>query len=126
TRTSCPRSPGYQRKSVVEARLLWLPLRRSAKSVVHLLPELFMPDLEKPAAVLEPVSRDCTLPAFVFAAIASSAPQTSPPHLQTQLHMSEKIAFVGVGRMGANMARRLKDCGYAVTAVYDVHAPSAA
>ena len=28
--------------------------------------------------------------------------------------------------MGANMARRLKDCGYAVTAVHDVHAPSAA
>ena len=28
--------------------------------------------------------------------------------------------------MGANMARRLKDCGYAVTAVYDTHAPSAA
>ena len=27
--------------------------------------------------------------------------------------------------MGANMARRLKDCGYTVTAVYDVHAPSA-
>jgi len=40
--------------------------------------------------------------------------------------MSEKIAFVGVGRMGGNMARRLKDCGYAVTAVYDAHAPSAA
>jgi 3-hydroxyisobutyrate dehydrogenase len=40
--------------------------------------------------------------------------------------MPEKIAFVGVGRMGANMARRLKDCGYGVTAVYDVHAPSAA
>ncbi len=40
--------------------------------------------------------------------------------------MPESIAFVGVGRMGANMARRLKDCGYAVTAVYDVHAPSAA
>ncbi len=40
--------------------------------------------------------------------------------------MPETIAFVGVGRMGANMARRLKDCGYAVTAVYDVHAPSAA
>lgn len=39
--------------------------------------------------------------------------------------MSEKIAFVGVGRMGANMARRLKDCGYAVTAVHDVHAPTA-
>ncbi|MDB6094053.1 MAG: 2-hydroxy-3-oxopropionate reductase [Verrucomicrobia bacterium] len=28
--------------------------------------------------------------------------------------------------MGANMARRLKDTGYTVTAVYDVHAPSAA
>lgn len=40
--------------------------------------------------------------------------------------MPEKIAFVGVGRMGANMARRLKDCGYAVTAVYDVQASSAA
>src|ERR1700735_4157479 len=34
--------------------------------------------------------------------------------------MSEKIGFVGVGRMGANMARRLKDVGYAVSAVYDV------
>src|SRR6185436_7291283 len=40
--------------------------------------------------------------------------------------MPEKIAFVGVGRMGANMARRLKDCGYPVTAIYDVHTPSAA
>ena len=40
--------------------------------------------------------------------------------------MSQKIAFVGVGRMGANMARRLKDTGHTVTAVYDVHAPSAA
>jgi 3-hydroxyisobutyrate dehydrogenase len=28
--------------------------------------------------------------------------------------------------MGANMARRLKDCGYPVTAVYDVQAPAAA
>lgn len=28
--------------------------------------------------------------------------------------------------MGGNMARRLKDCGYAVTAVYDAHAPLAA
>jgi 3-hydroxyisobutyrate dehydrogenase len=35
------------------------------------------------------------------------------------------IAFVGVGRMGANMARRLKDCGYTITAVYDSHAPLA-
>ncbi|MFT3867770.1 MAG: NAD(P)-dependent oxidoreductase [Nibricoccus sp.] len=37
----------------------------------------------------------------------------------------EKIAFVGLGRMGANMARRLKDCGYSIAAVYDVHAPAA-
>lgn len=35
--------------------------------------------------------------------------------------MAQKIAFVGVGRMGANMARRLKDCGYNVTAVYDTY-----
>ena len=40
--------------------------------------------------------------------------------------MSQKIAFVGVGRMGGNMARRLKDTGYTVTAVYDTHAPAAA
>ena len=40
--------------------------------------------------------------------------------------MAEKIGFVGVGRMGGNMARRLKDCGYAVTAVFDAHAPLAA
>jgi 3-hydroxyisobutyrate dehydrogenase len=29
------------------------------------------------------------------------------------------IGFVGVGRMGGNMAQRLKDCGFAVTAVAD-------
>jgi 3-hydroxyisobutyrate dehydrogenase-like beta-hydroxyacid dehydrogenase len=34
----------------------------------------------------------------------------------------ERIGFVGVGRMGANMARRLKDVGCSVTAVYDVRA----
>jgi len=39
--------------------------------------------------------------------------------------MAEKIGFVGVGRMGANMARRLKDVGYTVSAVYDVR-PEAA
>jgi 3-hydroxyisobutyrate dehydrogenase-like beta-hydroxyacid dehydrogenase len=37
----------------------------------------------------------------------------------------ETIAVVGVGRMGANMARRLKDQGYNVTAVYDRHIPLA-
>ena len=39
--------------------------------------------------------------------------------------MPETIAFVGVGRMGANMARRLKDCGHTISTVYDVHAPTA-
>ena len=34
--------------------------------------------------------------------------------------MPERIGFVGVGRMGSNMARRLKECGFNVTAVYDV------
>lgn len=39
--------------------------------------------------------------------------------------MAEKIGFVGVGRMGANMARRLKDCGWPIAAVYDIN-PTAA
>ena len=39
--------------------------------------------------------------------------------------MAEKIGFVGVGRMGANMARRLKEVGYPVIAVYDVRAEAA-
>jgi 3-hydroxyisobutyrate dehydrogenase len=39
--------------------------------------------------------------------------------------MKERIAVVGVGRMGANMARRLKECGYEITAVFDAR-PAAA
>lgn len=39
--------------------------------------------------------------------------------------MAEKIGFVGVGRMGSNMARRLKDCGYEIGAVYDVNTSAA-
>jgi len=35
--------------------------------------------------------------------------------------MAERIGFVGVGRMGANMARRLKGCGYPVAALYDLN-----
>ena len=34
--------------------------------------------------------------------------------------MARRIGVVGVGRMGANMARHLRDEGYAVSAVYDV------
>lgn len=40
--------------------------------------------------------------------------------------MKETIGLVGVGRMGANMARRLADKGYNVPVVFDSHAPLAA
>lgn len=39
--------------------------------------------------------------------------------------MAERIGFVGVGRMGANMARRLQDCGYPIAAVYDTRIEAA-
>src|ERR1035437_6260014 len=39
--------------------------------------------------------------------------------------MARRIGFVGVGRMGANMARRLKECGYEIAAVYDVNTGAA-
>lgn len=39
--------------------------------------------------------------------------------------MTTNIGVVGVGRMGANMARRLKEVGYPVTAVYDVRRDAA-
>jgi 3-hydroxyisobutyrate dehydrogenase len=54
-----------------------------------------------------------TLPAAVSSASAPSAP-------------ARTVAFVGVGRMGANMARRLAERGHRITAVYDLHAPAAA
>ncbi|HLZ34034.1 MAG TPA: NAD(P)-dependent oxidoreductase [Nitrospira sp.] len=37
-----------------------------------------------------------------------------------------RAGFVGVGRMGANMARRLKDQGYRITSVYDRQGDAAA
>jgi 3-hydroxyisobutyrate dehydrogenase len=42
-------------------------------------------------------------------------------------NMSDKprIGVVGTGRMGANMAKRLKDVGYTIAALYDIH-PEAA
>ena len=39
--------------------------------------------------------------------------------------MAERIGFVGVGRMGSNMARRLKESGYEISAVYDVNTAAA-
>lgn len=37
----------------------------------------------------------------------------------------QRIGFVGVGRMGANMARRLKVVGFHLTSVFDRHHPAA-
>ncbi|TAL00660.1 MAG: NAD(P)-dependent oxidoreductase [Verrucomicrobia bacterium] len=39
--------------------------------------------------------------------------------------MTDKIGFVGVGRMGANMARRLKEAGFTIAAVHDANAAAA-
>jgi 3-hydroxyisobutyrate dehydrogenase len=39
--------------------------------------------------------------------------------------MPETIGFVGVGRMGANMARRLKESGFSISAVFDVNTAAA-
>lgn len=39
--------------------------------------------------------------------------------------MAETIGFVGVGRMGANMARNLADKGFAISAVFDANATAA-
>lgn len=39
--------------------------------------------------------------------------------------MSQKIGIVGVGRMGANMARRMKDCGHEVVIVQDLNSQAA-
>jgi len=39
--------------------------------------------------------------------------------------MPEKIGFVGVGRMGANLARRLQESGYLVAVVFDTNTAAA-
>ncbi len=38
---------------------------------------------------------------------------------------SSRIGFVGVGRMGANMARRLSELGYEIAAVFDANTENA-
>jgi len=42
------------------------------------------------------------------------------------MNQQPRVGFVGIGRMGANMARRLKDKGYVITTVHDRHAATAA
>jgi 3-hydroxyisobutyrate dehydrogenase len=37
----------------------------------------------------------------------------------------QRLGFVGVGRMGGNMARRLKDCGFPIAAVFDANTAAA-
>src|SRR5216684_4446885 len=44
---------------------------------------------------------------------------------ERKLIMAEKIGFVGVGRMGSNMARRLKERGFEIAAVYDLNTAGA-
>ena len=41
------------------------------------------------------------------------------------LPSDKTVGFVGVGRMGANMARRLHEQGFQITAIYDSHTPTA-
>jgi 3-hydroxyisobutyrate dehydrogenase len=36
-----------------------------------------------------------------------------------------KVGFVGTGRMGSNMAKRLKEAGYEIAALYDTHIDAA-
>ena len=50
-------------------------------------------------------------------------PATSPPPPHSQPH---RIGLVGVGRMGANIARRLHDTGFPITALYDLRRDAAA
>jgi 3-hydroxyisobutyrate dehydrogenase len=42
------------------------------------------------------------------------------------LDIKTRIAIVGAGRMGANIARRLKDVGYSITAIHDARPGAAA
>ena len=37
-----------------------------------------------------------------------------------------RVGFVGVGRMGANMARRLSEAGFPLTSIFDLHSSTAA
>jgi len=46
-------------------------------------------------------------------------------NMKSNTFFNRKIGFVGVGRMGANMARHLKEAGFAVASVYDVDAARA-
>ena len=57
--------------------------------------------------------------------LTRSFPSLESLNHQTGLAPMSKIGFVGVGRMGSNMARHLKEKGYKIGAVYDVRTESA-
>jgi 3-hydroxyisobutyrate dehydrogenase len=88
----------------------WLELIRDGK----LLPGNKLAELLQEADELTAI--------FTAGRRTSSKNQTSNLKHQTS---NMNIGFVGVGRMGANMARHLKDCGFHVTAVYDVNRKTA-
>ena len=67
------------------------------------------------AAIADPVT-----PSAAIAAPAAMA-QAKP----AAARKAERIGIVGTGRMGANIARRLNDEGYRVTACYDVNSEAA-
>jgi 3-hydroxyisobutyrate dehydrogenase len=45
--------------------------------------------------------------------------------MEVEMAESARVGIVGTGRMGANIARRLKDVGYTISALYDSHPESA-
>ncbi|HET6894135.1 MAG TPA: NAD(P)-dependent oxidoreductase [Candidatus Baltobacteraceae bacterium] len=54
---------------------------------------------------------------------AADSTRTSPKH--GRMASTQRIGIVGTGRMGSNIARRLKDVGYAIAALYDVQREAA-
>ena len=91
--------------------LYWLELVRDSK----LVPE------DKLSLLLKEADE---LTAILASGRKSAAANTSNIKHQTS-YIIMNIGFVGVGRMGANMARRLKDRGFHVTAVYDTNRAAA-
>jgi hypothetical protein len=90
-----------------------------SRSVPPGQPKAFSDWSEMPFCGANP-KKECIFPVRSY-----SQRQPKPIGTRKETRMAERIGFVGVGRMGANMARRLKDCGYPVVAVYDAR-PQAA
>ena len=63
--------------------------------------------------------------AFPFSIASPDGARDVPPMDAQPLPSDKTVGFVGVGRMGANMARRLRDRGFQVAAVYDTQVSAA-